>query len=255
MAPSRPANSFLKRAAALDANYYRLHAIRGEIAQLQEREQDAVREYKAALANLPENPVEGTLYGIQLHMDLVALYQNLKDESAAHHELETAQTEINAVNGSGPDRGPFLRLRALIKMNAGDLDGALADIKDALAINHNDPSDLQLNGDVLMKLGRTEEAMAVYKRILEIDPVNRFALTSLGYASRAEGHDREAEKYFQRLAQADPSLYVPYLALGDLYTARREFTKAQASYSKGYALAPMNALDRRRRNERGDRSA
>ena len=236
------ANSFLKRAAELDANYYRLHAIRGEIAQLQEREEDAVGEYKAALANLPENPVEGTLYGIQLHMDLVTLYQSLKDESSAHHELETAQAEINAVNGSGPDRGPFLRLRALIKMNGGDLDGALADIKDALAINQNNPSDLQLSGDVLMKLGRTEEAVAVYKRILEIDPVNRFALTSLGYASCAEGHDREAEKYFQRLAQADPSLYVPYLALGDLYTARREFTRAQASYTKGYALAPMNAL-------------
>ena len=57
-----------------------------------------------------------------------------------------------------------------------------------------------------------------------------------------QGATSDAEKYFQRLAQADPSLYVPYLALGDLYTARRDFTKAQASYSKGYALAPQNAL-------------
>ena len=93
-----------------------------------------------------------------------------------------------------------------------------------------------------MKFGRTDDAIAVYKRVLAIDPVNRFALTSLGYASRAEGRDRDAEKYFERLAQVDPGLYVPYLALGDLYTARREFTKAEASYSKGFALAPRNAL-------------
>ena len=93
-----------------------------------------------------------------------------------------------------------------------------------------------------MKLGRTEEAIAVYKQILAMDPVNRFALTSLGYASRAAGRDQDAEKYFQRLDQADPSLYEPDLALGDLYTARREFTKAQDSYSKGYALAPGKAL-------------
>ena len=72
-----------------------------------------------------------------------------------------------------------------------------------------------------MKLGRFEEAIATYKKILAIDSKNRFALTSLGYASRAAGRDADAEKYFQRLAQVDPDLYVPYLALGDLYTARR----------------------------------
>ena len=89
---------------------------------------------------------------------------------------------------------------------------------DALAMNAHDPNGLQLNGDILMKLGRTEDAIDVYKKILAIDANNRFALISLGYASRAAGRDQAAEKYFQRLAQVDPSLYVPYLALGDLYT-------------------------------------
>ncbi len=236
------ADPFLKRAEALDPNYYELHAIRGQIAQLQERGPDAVQEYKTAVANLPGNPVEGPLYGIQLHMDLEALYQNLEDNGAAHNELRIAETEVNALDGSGPARGQFLRLRALIRLNAGNLDGALSDVKEALALDEHDPNNLQLNGDILMKLGRTDDAIAVYKHVIEIDPVNRFALTSLGYASRAEGRDRDAEKYFERLEQADPSLYVPYLALGDLYTARREFTKAEASYSKGFALAPRNAL-------------
>jgi tetratricopeptide (TPR) repeat protein len=236
------ADPFLKRAEALDPNYYRLHAIRGEIAQLQERGTDAVQEYKAALANLPQSPVEGSLYGIQLHMDLVALYQNLDDESAVHNELQIAQNEINALDGAGPGRGQFLRLRSLIRLDSGNLDGALSDVKDALALDPHDPNNLQLNGDILMKLGRTDDAIAVYKRVLAIDPVNRFALTSLGYASRAKGRDRDAEKYFERLAQVDPGLYVPYLALGDLYTARREFTRAEASYAKGFALAPRNPL-------------
>ena len=80
------ANSFLQRAAALDANHYRLHAIRGEVAKFQEREQDAVQEYSAALANLPSNPAEGPLYGIQLHMDLMELYKRLRDGKAAHHQ-------------------------------------------------------------------------------------------------------------------------------------------------------------------------
>lgn len=236
------AQPFLQRAAGIDPNYYRLHAIRAEIAQMQEHDREAVREYNAALAHLPANPVEGPLYGIQLHMDLVNLYKSLNDADAAHQQLAIAQAEIRPLNEQGADRAQFLRLRADIKMNAGDLDGALNDMKEALAINDHDPSSLQLDGDLLMKLGRTEDAIAVYKRILSMDPVNRFALTSLGYASRAVGRDQDAEKYFQRLAKVDPSLYVPYLALGDLYTSRHKFKQAQAAYRKAYGLAPQNAL-------------
>jgi tetratricopeptide (TPR) repeat protein len=236
------ANPFLKRAAGLDPNFYRLHAIRGEIANFQEREQDAVREYSAAVASLPAEPAEGPLFGIQLHMYLMDVYRNLADEGAARHQLELAQVEINALGDKATGRAQFLRLRALIKMNAGDFDSALEDMKEALAMNARDRDDLQLDGDILMKLGRTEDAIAVYKQVLAMDPVNRFALTSLGYASRAAGRDQDAEKYFQRLEQADPSLYVPYLALGDLYTARRDFTRAQGSYSKAYALAPLKPL-------------
>jgi tetratricopeptide (TPR) repeat protein len=236
------ADPFLARAQSIDANDYRLHAVRGEISQMEERDQDAADQYRAALANLPPTPAEGPLYGIQLHMDLVALYKNLGDDGNAQRELAAAQSGISSVEVSGANRDQFLRLRALIRMNSGDLDGALADVKEALAGSSENRDDLQLDGDVLMKLGRTEDAIAAYKRVLAIDPNDRFALTSLGYASRAAGRDQDAEKYFTHLAQVDPSLYIPYLALGDLYTARREFAKAQASYSKGWQMAPQNAL-------------
>ncbi len=166
----------------------------------------------------------------------------MNDESAAQQNLEIAQKQISALDEQGPDRAQFLRLRALVKLNTGDLDGAGSDIKEALAINSQDPNSLQLDGDLLVKLGRPEEAIAIYKKILAIDPVNRFALTSLGYVSREAGHDQDAEKYFQKLAAAYPTLYVPYLALGDLYAAHKEFTKADAAYRKGYELAPNNSL-------------
>lgn len=236
------ANSFLQRAAEIDPNHYRLHAIRGEIARQREQVDEAIKEYNTALSGLPAEPPEGPLYGIQLHMDLLELYTADRNPSAAGEQLKTAQEQIDRLNEQGPGRAPFLRLRALIRLHAGNLDGALSDVKDALAMNADDPNGLQLNGDILMKLGRTEDAIDVYKRILAIDANNRFALISLGYASRAAGRDQAAEKYFERLAQADPSLYVPYLALGDLYTARREFKQAQAAYEKGYSLAPTNAL-------------
>jgi tetratricopeptide (TPR) repeat protein len=236
------AQPFLRRAAALDAEHYRSHAIRGEIARLQERTEDAVVEYNAALAHLPQSPAEGPLYGIQLHMDLAELYQSVGDASAAHKHLEIAQSQIGALDDHGPGRPQFLRLRAAIKMSSGDLDGASSDVTESLAINAQDPNSLQLDGDLLLKLGRTEEATIVYAKILASDPVNRSALISLGYISRNAGHDQDAEKYFQRLAAAYPALYVPYLALGDMYAARRNYDEAEAAYGKGYELAPHNSL-------------
>jgi tetratricopeptide (TPR) repeat protein len=236
------ANQFLERATHLDPEHYRLHAIRGEIARLEDRDADAVKEYTAVLAHMPPNPAEGPLYGIQVHMDLMDLYQNLKQPDVAREQLDIARTQIGTLDERGPDRLSFLRLRASIKMHLNDLDGAGSDLKEALAINPKDPNALQLDGDLLMKLGRTEEAIAVYSRILSIDPKNRFALTSLGYASRTAGRDQDAEKYFRRLAEVDPKLYVPYAALGDMYTARRDFAKAESNYSKAHQLAPKNAL-------------
>ena len=236
------ASVFLKRASGLDADNYRLYAIRGEIAQLQDRDADAIKEYNSALAHLPQSPAEGPLYGIQLRLDLMALYQKAADKDAARREIEAAQTQIDSVDGTGPGREQFLRLRALINLNEGDAGNALTDIDDALAINAASRDDLQLRGDILMKLGRTEDALVAYGKILEADPTNKFALISAGYASRAAGRDEDAERYFQRLAAADPSLYVSYLALGDLYTSRRDLKDAQASYSKGYTIDPKNAL-------------
>ena len=236
------ADPFLERVAVMDPKNYRLHAIRGEIARIHERDQEALREFSEAVTNLPADPPEGPLFGIQLHMDLMGIYDDVGDKSAAHRQLDIAQAGIDGIGDGVTNRPQFLRLRALIKMNAGDSAGALADVKEALSINAHDRDNLQLDGDILVKLGRTEDAITVYKQILSVDPLNRFALTSVGYASREVGRDQEAEKYFQRLARAVPSLYIPYLALGDLYTARREFAKAQTVYSKGYALAPGRAL-------------
>lgn len=236
------AQDFLKRAAALDPEFYRLHAVRGEIARIEEHDDEAIREYNAALAHLPETPAEGPLYGIQIHMDLMQLYDSVRQPEAAQQQLETAQKEISSIQEQGPGSSPFLRLRALIRMSAGNLDGARTDLNEALSIDPKDTASLQLDGDLLMKMGQTDQAIAAYQRVLAVDPKDRYALTSLGYAARAEGNDPEAEKYFERLAQDYPRLYVPYLALGDLYTALRNYGKAQASYSKAYELAPKNAL-------------
>ena len=233
---------YLDRAEKLNANHYRLHAIRGEVAKLEERNEDAVKEYSSALSNLPQAPAEGPLYSIQLHINLVQIYNRLQDDAASKSQLAIAQSEINGLSLEGKSREDFLRLRSQIKLYAGDTSGALQDIHDALALNPKDPNALQLNGDLLVKIDRGEEALDIYKKILALDPDNELALTSLGSVERQLGHDKEAEKYLLRLAATHPRYYASYLALGDLYTARHDFNKAETNYRKAHSLAPKNTL-------------
>ena len=127
-------------------------------------------------------------------------------------------------------------------MDAGQPDSALADMKESLALNPNDPGSLQLDGEVLMKMGRTSDAIAAYKKALSIDAKNRAALISLGYAERAAGNDQAAEDDFQQLAHDYPSLYVPWLALGDMYAERHQYKKAEEFYEQSYEIAPKNPL-------------
>ena len=236
------AGKFLKRAAGIDPQHYRLHAIRGEIARLEEDNPVALREFNLALEHVPDAPSEGPLYAIQLHMDLVEINKALADDAAAQDQLQQAQSAISKLDIQGPNRSEFLRLRALIRLDSGDLDGAGADLKEALAMNGNDPNALQLDGDLLARLGHPEDAIAVYRKVLASDPENRAALTSLGYVYRTVGNDHEAEQCFRRLAAADPKSFVPYLAFGDIYTSRREYAKAETAYRKAHQLAPSHVL-------------
>ena len=240
-APDR-ADPFLTRAAGFNPGYYRLHQIRAEIEELEDHDEEAVSEYQRAIANLPATPAEGPLYGIQLHMDLQSLYHQLGQDDQAQQQLQIAERQIGGVQVQAGERPGYLRLRAQIEMNEGRLQPALSDMQAALALTPNDPNSLQIDGDVLMKMGRTDDAIAVYRKVLGIDPRSRLALTSLGYAARTEHNDREAEKYFDRLAGDYPDLYVPYLALGDLYTDRGQYQRAETYYDKAWKRAPKNAL-------------
>jgi tetratricopeptide (TPR) repeat protein len=62
------AENFLKRAEGADPNNYRLHAIRGQMYTMEERNEDAIREYQSAIQNLPETVREGPLYPVGLHL-------------------------------------------------------------------------------------------------------------------------------------------------------------------------------------------
>ncbi len=237
------AEVFLKRAAGQDAENYRLHAIQGQLDSVEDRNEDAIREYQFALAHMPQAVPEGPLYVVQLHVDLAELYRAKNDEEAADREIAAARTEMSQLPASAqPNQSEYLRLRGVIEGASNDPEGAEKDFKDALALAPGNVTIMLNYAALLRKLNRTQEAYDLYSKAVTRDPTNQAGLTALGYMAREIKDAETAEAFFLRDIHAHPGDYVPYFGLGDLYTSIHEYKRAQTSYDKAHELAPDNPL-------------
>jgi tetratricopeptide (TPR) repeat protein len=91
-------------------------------------------------------------------------------------------------------------------------------------------------------MGQKGAARETFLKVMELDKNNRQALSGLGYLARDAGDTKLAESYFSRALAAHPKDYAPHLALGDLYTAGRNFHAAETEYESAYERMPSNPL-------------
>src|SRR5579871_14816 len=236
------ARPFLDGARRIDANNYRLLAIQASLAESEDRLPEAEQQYKAALANLPARVPEGPLYPIELRLNLYEIYVRQDDDTNAKQQLQAATTAIQQLQVPDSARPELLRLRAAVESASGDLDAANRDLKEALTLAPNNVNSLMNFGTLLWKMGQKDAARDTFSKILEMDHTNRQALSALGYLARDAGDAKLAEQYFARAVAAHPKDFAPYLALGDLYTAERNFRSAEANYESAYQRMPTNAL-------------
>ncbi len=236
------ANEFIEAAKRIDGNNYRLHAILGGLADSEYRLAEAEQEYKLALSSLPAYVPEGPLYPIELRLNLYELYVRQDEDAEAKQELQEAAVAIQNVKVPDSSRAEMLRLRAAVESASGNLDAANRDLKEALALSPSNMNSLTNFGMLQWKLGQKDAARDTFTRILDLDHNNRQALSPLGYLARDAGDTKLAESYFAREIAAYPKDYAPYLALGDMYTAARNFRSAQANYENAYQRMPTNAL-------------
>lgn len=236
------ATALLDRAAALNPQHYRVYALRGRLDAAQHRDENAIRDYEAALQHLPEGVPEGVLYPISLRVDLAQVYRDAGDTANADRVTKEAASAIAAIDVGGPTRPEFLRLRAATEVAGGDVDSAEKDLKEALQIEPHNVILLLNYANLLWKTDRQNEARKTYSDAVAIDSSNAEALGALGFVSREMGDSEAARGYFLELEKKHPDSYAPYLALGDLYSANRKFPEAQESYEQAFTRAPSNPL-------------
>jgi len=237
------ARAFLARAAQIDPEHYRLHALRAQLARAENRMTDAIREYQAAIARLPNGAVpEGQLYPIQLRLNLAEIYRATGQDDAARAQIAAAEALVQKMQIEGPARAEFLRVRASIRSGGNDMQGAESDLKEAMQLDPGNVAITLQYANLLWHAKRSDEAKKLYADVLKDDPKNRYAIEAMGYIAREQNDDAAAERYFQQFASEYPDDYVPHLALGDLYTSTSEFERANGAYEQAFKRAPRNTV-------------
>ena len=129
-----------------------------------------------------------------------------------------------------------------MEISDNDLQKAEDDLQEARKL---DPANLNIQlqyANLLWKEGRKDDSLHLYDDVLAKDPTNRYALEAMGYLYREDNNAEMAAEYFDRLAKDYPDDYIPYLALGDLYTQTKEFSRADDELSAGLQTAPDNPV-------------
>lgn len=237
------ARAYLARAEAINPNHYRLHAIKAQLARMENHPQVAISEYEQALALIPSGGVpEGALYPIQLRLNLADLDREQGNKQGARDQMHIAEQEMSKLQVAGSARAELLRVRAAIRTAGEDYTGAESDLKEALALDPTNTNIKLQYANLLWKRKRNDDAKKMYKAVLAKDPKNRYAMEALGYLYREQGDIKTSAQYFERYASAYPNDYIPYLAMGDLYAGAGMFKEAFANYTRANTIAPQNVV-------------
>lgn len=131
---------------------------------------------------------------------------------------------------------------ALAKKKAGDLDGAEATLRRAVAIYQRDPNILCLLGEVTLEQRRPQEARRWFKLALNRFPGYPRALEGAGKSLLAERRPNRALEYLRGAAVSLPNRVSTHLALGRAYAMAGQGPESDAAIARALELDPARAL-------------
>jgi serine/threonine protein kinase/tetratricopeptide (TPR) repeat protein len=113
-----------------------------------------------------------------------------------------------------PKNEDLLNFQSYVLASQGDFDGALAANYSYMAVRPGDPNPIDTRGDILFMAGRDDEAVAAYRKVLELKPdfsdYGEYLKLAIVYTNQKKPDMAEAA--FQQFAQyASPlsRLYIP----------------------------------------------
>ena len=88
---------------------------------------------------------------------------------------------------------------------------------------------------------RQQEALATYRRVLELDPKHAAACINVGTIFYNQQNYREAEKYYRCAIEIDPRYALGYFDLGNVLDETGRLEEAVSAYKSAISIAPSYA--------------
>lgn len=130
-------------------------------------------------------------------------------EASAIGNLDEAQKHIAKALAAYPKYADALTLRAILKMDLNDRQGALADLQEAIQDDQNCPMAYIVMGAVLNTEGKFDDAIRTLERGEALSPNSWQAYFELGKAFTAKGQYEEALRQLNKAQALAPKDYPP----------------------------------------------
>jgi tetratricopeptide (TPR) repeat protein/tRNA A-37 threonylcarbamoyl transferase component Bud32 len=210
-----------RKAAAADPDLAAVRETRGRIALLDGKPADAAAEFRAALQRQPNS--------VEAQLGLAKALEKLGRADDAEKAYQTAIAIQPGLWSTYSHLGVFRQVR-------GDFPGALESFQAAARLSPDNTRAYENLGNVLLLLGRHDEAIREYGRSIAIRPTAS-TLSNLGTCYFYLARYGEAADAYERATALQPENGVLWLNLGDSLRWKGERRPAwEAAYRRSIAL-------------------
>jgi tetratricopeptide (TPR) repeat protein len=141
-----------------------------------------------------------------------------------------------------PDSARSHRELAVVLSELGQHDRAREEVQLALRLDPGNAVTLYNLGNVELRAGRLNDAMAAYQAALKEDPAQVDAMTNLGNAYSAGGDERSAEQWFRRGLEHHPDSATLRLNLANALLRQGRPAEAEEHYRAAVERLPDDPL-------------
>ena len=117
-----------------------------------------------------------------------------------------------------------------------DQPAAEKELNRALELNPGDMRALDYHSYYLLEIGRTDEAIAEKRRVLEHDPLALITNADFGLYLVQAGRPDEAIAQLQKTLELDPNYPAAHARLGRVYAAKQQYGSAVMEFQKALSL-------------------
>jgi tetratricopeptide (TPR) repeat protein len=193
------------------------------------------------LSSFPKKWIE--IKGITISGGMIALFVLLSSITFVKSRVYCDPIAFyNSSISQNPDKAIMFTNRGAVKINMGDLQGAIDDFTKAIELSPEDAAAYSNRGMAYSSTGRLERAIEDYDKAVELNPNYAGVYNNWGKTEQDKGDLDKAVKNYDKAIELNPNFADAYNNRGNAYQAKGDLDKAIKDYDKAIELNPYFAL-------------